>query len=1015
MHRIKEVFKTWWPLVILIIIELVLFFTNYKPNTFLIGWDNLYPELNPILNIKRSLFGVWQYYRGVGYMDGMSHAANLFHDIFRFFLSLIVSLHLVRWLTIFLLHLVGGLGMYLFLHQIILRGEKRIILQLLSLFGALFYQYNLFTIQQFFLPFELFLFHFAFLPWLLLSVKLFLDTGSKKDLILFAFVSFLSVPQAHVPTIFIVYLIALCVLLFVHASIHMKTSWKRILLIVIVTFGINAYWGIPFTYSTLQNASTIANSKNNQMGTDDIFYRNLKFGDLNDVVLLKGVVVDYFQYNIKTQSSDFMMRPWYNHIDTIFYKSSMWILFIIAFIGCISAFLRRNRKKLIPFVMLFFVAFAFIANDAPIISFFTYAMRTYIPLFHNIFRFSFTKFSILYVFCLTIMIVSGMQFIAKYLSKISIVLMVFFIGIMISNALPAFTGNFFYQNLAASIPPAYFSMFDFFKKHSIEERVAILPIPSYWAWTQNYWDTIGSGFTWYGIPQPTMDRAFDPWSDKNENFYWELEQAVYSKNPSLLEHVFQKYDIHWIVLDSSIYRGSAPKFDISEYKDLLKSIPSVQLTQTFNPLEIYSYSAQKYVSNLISIKTNMPQVQPSFSYDNNDQAFQQYGNYFSNSQNNDVNVYYPFRSLFTGKKPFESGKSVELSDTTISFTSSIEFSGDKPMQIQLPNTFTEEFALYDRNNLDVVRFPTVTLQLNGKEVIKTSSVSALSNLTIPLIARKNDFKITMESPFLEHHGSKDINFAAAINNGCEKDKLKTNLITEKNSIEFNSVGSNNCVNFDFYDLYQRYGYLFSLKTKNSPIKGLYFNIINAGTKKSDLDIYLNHDGKEAQYYIFLPPRDYFGMGYTVNFNNISFGREKVSNKLEDLRVYQIPYRFLKEIRTTDGQRYSNSTYSTKYTMVNYFTYLVEPKIINNNQYLYLSQGFDKDWRAYFVNNSGFLNTSFPFLFGREIKEHVLINNWANGWELSPGNHNIVIVFWPQYLEFIGFGLLILTFFGIFLL
>jgi len=69
--------------------------------------------------------------------------------------------------------------------------------------------------------------------------------------------------------------------------------------------------------------------------------------------------------------------------------------------------------------------------------------------------------------------------------------------------------------------------------------------------------------------------------------------------------------------------------------------------------------------------------------------------------------------------------------------------------------------------------------------------------------------------------------------------------------------------------------------------------------------------------------------------------------------------------------------------------------------LILSQAFDPGWHAY--------------LNGRELKHHVLVNNWANGWIVPEGecakggDCQVKIIFWPQYLEFIGFGLLILAF------
>jgi len=80
-----------------------------------------------------------------------------------------------------------------------------------------------------------------------------------------------------------------------------------------------------------------------------------------------------------------------------------------------------------------------------------------------------------------------------------------------------------------------------------------------------------------------------------------------------------------------------------------------------------------------------------------------------------------------------------------------------------------------------------------------------------------------------------------------------------------------------------------------------------------------------------------------------------------------------------------------------------------------SQSFDAGWKAYQVQSAKFkvqswINNLFPFLFGKEIKEHVLVNNWANGWVIPNSslilNHSsFIIIFWPQYLEYLGLILL----------
>ena len=73
----------------------------------------------------------------------------------------------------------------------------------------------------------------------------------------------------------------------------------------------------------------------------------------------------------------------------------------------------------------------------------------------------------------------------------------------------------------------------------------------------------------------------------------------------------------------------------------------------------------------------------------------------------------------------------------------------------------------------------------------------------------------------------------------------------------------------------------------------------------------------------------------------------------------------------------------------------------------LSQGFDDGWIAYKLKTQNSkLKTFLPFLFGKKL-EHVKVNSWANGWLLSQQStvnsqsSTVVILFWPQYLQYIG--------------
>ena len=93
--------------------------------------------------------------------------------------------------------------------------------------------------------------------------------------------------------------------------------------------------------------------------------------------------------------------------------------------------------------------------------------------------------------------------------------------------------------------------------------------------------------------------------------------------------------------------------------------------------------------------------------------------------------------------------------------------------------------------------------------------------------------------------------------------------------------------------------------------------------------------------------------------------------------------------------------------------------IAENTTLVLSQAFHEGWKAYEVSSIKYsvFREFFAPILGKEIKEHVVVNNWGNGWMLqdnrmtgiSEQSRTIVLVFWPQYLEYFGFVLLSLSF------
>lgn len=230
---------------------------------------------------------------------------------------------------------------------------------------------------------------------------------------------------------------------------------------------------------------------------------------------------------------------------------------------------------------------------------------------------------------------------------------------------------------------------------------------------------------------------------------------------------------------------------------------------------------------------------------------------------------------------------------------------------------------------------------------------------------------------------------------------------EKKIIKHFDVNLDQVIDFGFTDnnLSQNISYL--LKTKSTNIQGLplSFYIVDETKKQSYLEDRLDNP---VDYFI-LQPRFKSGLGYTFAFQNKSFKNLLTLNNLEELSLYLFPYQALKEMKfVRKGFNKSDVNFTNKFEAkkINYFTYkaIINPSASLRTSNLILSQSYSPGWIAF---SNG------------KLLDHVLVNNWANGWRLDNQpvtNHQqpITIIFWPQYLEFLGFGLMIAIFIYIFL-
>lgn len=1019
--------------ILLTVLVGVLFIANYTPNTFLIGWDNMMPEFNILLNVKRALTGVWQTYRGLGLYDGMSHIANLVHICMVGVLTWLLPLNLIRYVSIFFLYLLGGFGVMKLLRR--LKTSNSV-----AFLAALFYLCNIGTIQQFFAPLEAFAFHFAALPWLFWAAIGYLEYKDKRRLLMFFITSFFFTPQSFVPTLFIAYLLGFGTLIV--WDMENNKSIKSFCILVFITILANSFWLIPYTYGLKDNVSVIQNARINQFSSENVYLRNKARGDLLNVLKLKGFMLDVREYDSKDGKNIHFMAAWEKHTDGIFYNFLWTIVLCVVGLGIFkSAKKTKQRMFMLPLI----VTFILLGTNAPFTSYINNQIHSYLPLLGEAFRFPFTKFITTFVFSLTLFFAFGLQELFIFYKKRQIALLPFFV-ICIYFILPAFQGKFFSPLLKREMPQDYFKIFDYFQKQPENGRIALLPANTYWSWQYRKWGQVGSGFLWFGIPQPILERAFDPWNNENEQFYNELSYAIKTQNVSALNILLEKYNITYILVDQYLVNNLTPKpIDYEKLRTFLDSNYQIRMVFKSGEIAVYKNAIQKKENGL---RLDIPTVNTYARYYYEDPVFNDIGIYAAKNEAPDYII--PFANLFTEKLQSDREFNVVNDGANIIFTSPVlsDKSAPKQYQLILPNILLDQIVpakiIQTRDSL-VVELIRPRVSINGKEITIPSQFVEIplqiKKLTTSYRLTENEqqflngntfylfqhFPNTLEVEFqdgdteLTHIDMSEFNDVVgdiAINiDSTSKMQISIPLASRytKNEILSNQnwqeKDGKTEIAYYFGDVPYQTGYLITINSDWKSGLPLGFYVDSPYTYRNELESRLSKNSNFTNQFI-LPPNQLYGLGYGLHFSKESIGDEIAKTDIFDLAINPIPYEFMSGIRLKK-------------------THVDTPK-----NYYILYQSFHEGWKAYVMpvesqksKVKSLLQEAFPFLFGTEIKEHVLVNNWANGWELKsaetssdqpsdsegqlrPGNTNIVIIFWPQYLEYIGFVLLGITFFGI---
>ena len=898
----KKIFSSplFYPLVLILIVTSICF-RNFTPGTFLIGWDNLLPELNIWLNLKRSFLAVWQEYQGLGLVGGMGHATDLIRQLILLPFTLILPQNLIRYLWHFAMLFLGTLGIYFGLKNTLKFKPG------LSFLASLFYLLNFGTIQYFWAPLESFSAFWGFFPWLIFILWNYLENQSSGNLKKLLLVNLLAIPSFYVQTLFAVYIICISLILLSHFITTKKFSnLKLYSFLALLLFFINSFWLLPQIYFLKANLHNPVAGIGNFMSSDESFARNQYRGYLPDFLLLRGYYFDF------PDTEGQFMAPWVSHFANQYVLICGYILssvFLFGFIYLLSRPKNLDFKKLSILLIFSLSALALLSATPPFKE--INSLLRFSELINQIFRAPFTKFIVPAAFSFSLLTAFGLKAIIDLLAQIKysryvlLIPQISYLLLLLIFSYPVFTGNLISPKMRLSIPGEYFDLFDYLKTQSSSARIANLPSGSFWGWTNYRWGYRGSGFIWYALPQPILDRAFDAWNLKNEQYYWELDQALQKKDPYLLSRVLKKYSIEYLIFDNNRYFPDEfiySKLSLAT-KDLLSLTPGVSIDKQFGQIMLYKTS----VPTSPYLLTN-PAGTSTTDFFFEDSIFQQHQDYISATGQNSLN--YPFLNLSGNRLQSEFPYHINLQPDNIIITHKSDYSA---VSIPLDNTV---------------------------------------NLT------KN---ISPDIQFLSNrHGSQLLAY----------------------NFPSGSLGKSYLVKVD-------YQYLTGLP--------LTVSVNSDNRQQKYLSTRLDKTTNRSTAWFVLPAREVydFNQGITVLFNNNSLNNFLTQNNIFDVNLYPIPYYDLIQQSNLTPDLVSERTYLTYKNYLFYYQVTL-PSGSVSPFYLVLPQSFSPGWLAFYFNG---LKPTF-------LSDHILVDNWANGWQIPDHDHTIYLVFWPQLLEFIGFGLLI---------
>jgi len=830
----------------------------------------------------------------------------------------------------------------------------------------------------------------AFLPWIIFFSLKYLKNNKRKYLILFSVFTILSTPQAYASQLWYGFFAVYLAFLFLYSFLFKEK--KPAIKLLLFTLLLNAFWLIPNIFYIITSSDTPKDNRDNRLYSQEYLLKNRQNGDLASSTIVKGFYLDWSVLNFDKNSFENLMPQWNQQIKNPLIVSIGYLIFIISFIGLITSFYQKDKLfiSLSPF---FIIPFILLSNHFPVFrQFFDFLIQN--STIKESFRFIFTKLSILFIFGIIIFFSYSLSLTFQKIKTLKFIIIssILLIIALIIYAFPIFQGYLISPKVRVNIPNEYFQMWQFMKTQK-NGRILSLPLNQSSGWQYYNWGYQGSGFLWFNLKQDLLDRDSDRWSDKNEQSYKEFFNSLYSQNPNNFSQTLNKYQIKYIIWDQSMISYSEKNLDQITFKkeieDLLAQLENQNLIKKINQFNSISVYQTNNSSLGFQTQTIVNFIQPSYQWGCFDAANSQ--NYITN--NNPNSIYFPFRDLLDKNQKIDPNKINigQLSDTQ--------------WQINL-KTNDQSFNIPTLNSTETIIPTGVYLIKNQDELTlkfefpipKDLSTSLKTEFNLPQDISQikiNDLNFPINTALLSNQ-----NYLGIVNIFINSDNFLNDKIIDFNFNQQTTTSLNqitiNLNSFNFSD--QKYfknnndsknytlelpkiphasGYIIGIKNKYISSIPLRICLRNDYSFLCSIEDELNKNKTSSWDYFLIPPtgNDY---GYQLSITNYSYGSETSESSIQQIAVIPIPFNLLSQIKS-DGQT------------------------VDSGNFAILNQSYNRFWVAFYFKNG------HPIF----LKNHVLVNNWANAWQL-PINYDpsskIYYLFWPQIFEFIGLSLTIFILF-----